>query len=91
MSQHFQSTLINIHFHITRSQNWCKLAYTRTVKGREPQGTVMLTANDCARSHSPLHPVGRSINSDWCVNSFIMVVYENFFFSSVRILCPRDN
>ena len=28
---------------------------------------------------TPLHPVGRSINSDWCVNSFIMVVYENFF------------
>ena len=25
------------------------------------------------------HPVGRSINSDWFVNSFIMVIYENFF------------
>ena len=24
-------------------------------------------------------PVGRSINSDWCVNSFIMIIYENFF------------
>ena len=25
------------------------------------------------------HPEGRSLTSDWCVNSFIMVVYENIF------------
>ena len=26
-----------------------------------------------------MHLSGRSINSDWFVNSFIMIVYENFF------------
>ena len=28
----------------------------------------------------PAHPVERSFNSDWFVNSFIMVVYEKIFF-----------
>ena len=27
------------------------------------------------------HPVGRSINSDWFVNSFTMVFYKDIFFS----------
>ena len=26
------------------------------------------------------HPIGRSINSDWFVNNFIMVFYEKMFF-----------
>ena len=30
-----------------------------------------------------LHPVGRSSNSDWFVNSFIMVVYEKIFSRSL--------
>ena len=35
-------------------------------------------------------PVGRSINSDWFVKSFIIVAYENFIIS-IRIQCPMDN
>ena len=31
-----------------------------------------------------MHPVGRISISDWFVNSFIMVVYEIFFFSLVQ-------
>ena len=27
------------------------------------------------------HPAGRALTSDWSVNSFIMVVYENVFYS----------
>ena len=26
-----------------------------------------------------VHPVGRSISSDWIISSLIMVLYENFF------------
>ena len=33
-----------------------------------------------------LHPTGRGLRSGWSANSFIMVVYENFIWSS--ILCP---
>ena len=37
------------------------------------------------------HPVGRSINLDWFVNSIIMVVYENFFSVQSEFCVQRMN
>ena len=36
-----------------------------------------------------VHTAGTALTSDWYVNSLIMVVYENFFASPVRIFCPK--
>ena len=37
------------------------------------------------------YPVIKTLISNWYESSFIMVVYENFFQSSVRIFCPKHN
>ena len=38
------------------------------------------------------HPAGRSVTSDWSVNIFIIVVYENCIFKGlVRIFCPKHD
>ena len=36
-----------------------------------------------------LHTDGRLTNSNWFVNIYTMGVYDNFFFSSVRIFFPK--
>ena len=38
-----------------------------------------------------MHPVGRSINSDWFVNSFMKVLYEKFFLFSQNFWWPKDD
>ena len=60
-------------------------------------GTIAARARGLLIGFSPkhksnIHTVGCSQNSDWPVNSFIMVVYENLFSYckiSVRIFCPN--
>ena len=38
-----------------------------------------------------IHPSGWTLSSDWCANSLILVVYENFFSVSVTIFCLRHD
>ena len=38
-----------------------------------------------------IHSMERSINSDWFIETFIMVVCEKNFFSSVNIWCAKDD
>ena len=48
------------------------VTYSYTIsKGREEYACLSISFLN--------HPTGRALTSDWFVNSFIMVVYKNFF------------
>ena len=48
------------------------------------QGHEIITSNKCSLGISTISKkivAGRTLIYAWCINSFIMVVYENFLFS----------
>ena len=44
-----------------------------------PQGAPLYLFRSIVLQHKELHLAGRALTSDWSVNSFVMVIYENFF------------
>ena len=49
-----------------------------------------LLLHACWKTKYDVHSAEKVFNSDWSINSFIIVVYDNFF-SSVRIFCPKPD
>ena len=51
--------------------------FIRTLRVRAPESRKITAVDE--KLNAIYHPAGRSFNSNWFLNSFIMVVHENIF------------